>query len=87
MIKVVATMCLVLTLWSAFALAFHHHSSAVGSSHCTVCVAAHSASPEVIVADSQVAFVFLATLQADAVASKKRVETFALTVRPPPAIA
>ncbi|MGC1648668.1 MAG: hypothetical protein WA741_22855, partial [Candidatus Sulfotelmatobacter sp.] len=45
--KRIAYLCVLLTFWSALAFALHHHSSATEGATCTVCVAAHSASPEV----------------------------------------
>ena len=44
-VKCVALLCLLLTFWSAFAFAAHHHSKSTESAKCTVCVAAHSAAP------------------------------------------
>jgi hypothetical protein len=46
--KKVALLCLLLTIWSAAALAAHHHSNATDAAKCTVCVAAHSASPKAV---------------------------------------
>ncbi len=84
--KKVALLCLLLTVWSAAAFAVHHHSGAKDSAKCTVCVAAHSASPEAVSTLGKAAFVFSSALVLDPVSSKQHLISFALRVRPPPIV-
>jgi len=82
----VALFCSVLTFWSAFAFAAHHHSNRAESAKCTVCVAAHSAAPKAAVKLLKATFSPLSNLQVEPVAAKKHFVAFALSVRPPPEI-
>jgi hypothetical protein len=84
--KVIACFCLLLTFWSAFAFAAHHHSNANEAAKCTVCVAAHSAAPKATARLPKAALVCVSTFRADPVSAKQRVIAFALSVRPPPAV-
>jgi len=82
--KSIALMCLLLTLLSAVALVAHHHSSAAEAAKCTVCVAAHSASPKTTSVLPNTTFVPVATFHPKPVSAKQRLVAFALCVRPPP---
>jgi hypothetical protein len=82
--KRIATLCLLLTIWSALAFAAHHHSSANDSATCTVCVVAHSASPKTTTTLPGVMFVSVSVFRPEPVATKQRLIAFALCVRPPP---
>ena len=84
--KSVACLCLLLTLWSAGAFVAHHHSSAIETAKCPVCVAAHSASPKPASDLAQGTFVRLPAVRTQQVAAKQRLVTFALSVRPPPTV-
>jgi hypothetical protein len=84
--KKVAFFCLLLTFWSTVAFAAHSHSSATEAAKCTVCVAAHSASPKDISTLLKATFVAVSTFRADPVAAKQRIAVFALSVRPPPSV-
>jgi len=84
--KRIAWLCMLLTFWSALAFVSHHHSNAAEAAKCTVCVAAHSASPKTICTLSKVTFVSEFTLRTKPVSAKQRVIAFALTVRPPPEV-
>ena len=85
--KWVAFLCLLLILCSAVAVVTHHHSDACESVKCTICVAAHSASPTLPVLSLRTTFLALATFRAEPVVStKQRLIAFALTVRPPPQV-
>ncbi len=84
--KPIAWMCLLLTFWSAFALVAHHHSSATEAAKCTVCVAAHSASPKTVSTLPNATFVPVATFRPKPVSAKQRLIAFALCVRPPPSV-
>lgn len=85
-VKPVAVMCVLLTLWSAVAFAAHHHSNGTESAKCTVCVAAHSAAPKAATNLARATFAPVATFLADPVLATERFVSFALSVRPPPAI-
>lgn len=83
--KWVVSLCLVLTLWSAVAVAVHHHSDAREELTCSVCIAAHSTAPVLPLLLPHVTFVEVSTLKAVPIASpKQRLIPFALSVRPPP---
>jgi hypothetical protein len=84
--KKVALFCVLLTIWSAVAFAAHHHSSARDAAKCTVCVVAHSASPEADSILSKAVFVFASVSVLDPVSSKQRLISFSLRVRPPPSV-
>ena len=84
--KSIALLCLMLTFWSALAFAAHHHSNATESAKCTVCVAAHSASPKTNSTPRPERFVVVSTFRAEPVSAKQRFVAFALSVRPPPSV-
>jgi hypothetical protein len=82
--KRVALFCLLLTLWSALAFATHHHSTAIEAAKCTVCLAAHSSSPQTSSTSTQEILVTVSTFRQRPVCAKQRLGVFALSVRPPP---
>ncbi len=84
--KRIALLCLLLTFWSAVAFVVHHHSSSTEAVKCTVCVAAHSASPKVTSTLPNRTLVRVSTFRPAPVSAKQRLVTFALSVRPPPAV-
>jgi hypothetical protein len=84
--KRIALLCLMLTLWSALAFVAHHHSSATEAAKCTVCLAAHSASPKSSSQSPKVTFVSVSTFRPQAVSAKQSLVVFALSVRPPPSV-
>jgi hypothetical protein len=84
--KSIAWLCLLLTFGSAIAFAAHHHSSAAEATKCTVCIAAHSASPKATSTLARARFVLVETFQAKPVSAKQQLLTFALSVRPPPGV-
>jgi len=85
--KRVAWLCLLLTLSAAYSLAAHNHSNSIDAAKCTVCVAAHTASPVIAARMPHAVFVPLRTISAaEPVAAKQRLIAFALFVRPPPAV-
>lgn len=85
-VKYGAVVCLLLTFWSAIAFAAHHHSNGTESAKCTVCVAAHSASPKASVNSVRATFTPVSMLRAEPVCTTHRLVAFALSVRPPPAV-
>jgi len=84
--KKVALLCLLLTVCSVVAFAAHHHSSATDAAKCTVCVAAHSASPKAVSILPKADHVFAAAPVLDPISAKQRLISFALRVRPPPSV-
>ena len=82
--KRIAFLCLLLTFWSAIAFAAHHHSNAAEGAICTVCVAAHSASPKAPSTLTRTTFVVVSTLQPQTVSARQCLTVFALYIRPPP---
>ena len=84
--KRIAMLCLLLTFWSVIAFAVHQHSSAAEAAKCTVCIAAHSASPKAPSTLLKATFVAVSTFRAEPVAAKQRLVGFALCVRPPPGV-
>lgn len=86
MSKRVAWLCLLLTLWSVYAFASHQHSNSIEAANCTVCVAAHSASPVTISKLPDTTLVPVSIVVPHAASSKQRLVAFALAVRPPPEV-
>jgi hypothetical protein len=86
MVKCVALLCLVLTLGSALAFAAHHHANGTDSATCTVCVAAHSATPQAAASLLQAKFTPVFIFRSKPSFAIQRLVAFALSVRPPPAI-
>jgi hypothetical protein len=84
--KRIAIVCLLLTFWSAIAVVAHQHSNATKAAKCTVCVAAHSASPTLTRGMAHATFVVVSTFQAQPVSVRQSLVAFALSVRPPPEV-
>jgi len=85
-LKSVALLCLVLTFGSALAFAAHHHSNPTEAAKCRVCVAAHSASPQITSTPRPATFIAVFAFRAEPVSAKQRLVAFALSVRPPPEV-
>ena len=86
-LRQIAVLCLLLTLLSAYGFAAHHHSSPSDEAQCTICVVAHSASPASSSTLRSTVFVLvLAIVLVEPVSAKQRLLSFALAVRPPPAV-
>lgn len=86
MSKRIACLCVLLTFWSAMAFAAHQHSTATESATCTVCIAAHSASPKTTTTLPRVMFLPVDTFRPEPVSAKQRLTIFVLCVRPPPSV-
>jgi hypothetical protein len=84
--KKIATLCLLLTFWSALAFAAHHHSNGTESAKCSVCLAVHSASPKTTSSPSKTTFVAVSVCRLAPVSAKQHLVAFALSVRPPPSV-
>src|ERR1700730_15358970 len=80
--KRIALLCLLLTLCSAVAMVTHHHSSANDAAKCTVCVAAHSASPQATSVLPNQKFVRASLSRSEPVSAQQCLVGFALSVRP-----
>jgi len=85
-VKYVAVACLLLTFWSAIAVAAHHHSNGTEAAKCTICVAAHSAAPKATASLLKAKFTPISTFLPEPVFAAQSFVAFALSVRPPPAI-
>src|ERR1700722_9936626 len=84
--KRVACLLLLLTFWSAIAAVVHQHANSVEAAKCSVCIAAHSASPKSQSKLTLTTFLVVSTVQPQTVAAKHRLIAFALCVRPPPGV-
>ncbi len=84
--KRMACLCVLLTVWSAITFATHQHSSATESSSCTVCIAALSASPKATTKLPQVMFVSVSLVRPESVLAKQCPAVLVLSVRPPPSV-
>jgi hypothetical protein len=82
--KLIACFCLLLAFSSSIAFAAHYHSNDADAAKCTVCVAAHSATPTITSNLPKVTFVSVSTFRPQPVSAKQRLAVFALSVRPPP---
>jgi hypothetical protein len=82
--KKIALLCLLLTFFSAAALVAHHHSGATDALKCTVCVTAHTSSPNAVSTLPNRTFVRVSAVRLEPVSAKQRLVAFALNVRPPP---
>src|SRR5438874_1064911 len=81
-----AVFCTLLMLWSAIAIVAHHHSTKSESVRCTVCVGAHSAAPRAISNRPSPSFVRVSVVHLASSSFSHRIISFALSVRPPPAV-
>jgi hypothetical protein len=80
--KRIAWVCLLLTFWSAIGFVAHHHSSAAEAAKCTVCVAAHSASPKAASTVQKTSFVRVSALEPEPVSARhQRLIAFALSAK------
>lgn len=84
-VKRIACLCVLLTLWSAMAFASHVHLHPADAARCSICVAAHSASPAPPAAVVPIPLLTIADVPVQPVrAAMRRLAIFALSVRPPP---
>jgi hypothetical protein len=83
-VKAVALLAVLLTVWSAFAVVAHSHSTTADAARCGVCIAAHSASPAVAAAAPAPTAFSVSAIEARPLALRQRLIGFALCVRPPP---
>jgi hypothetical protein len=84
--KATAGLCLALTLWSAVALAVHHHSSANESLKCQICIAANSSTPSALSVQPRPTFAQVSEIATLPQSAAQQVLAFAVSNRPPPAV-
>jgi hypothetical protein len=73
-------------LWAAAAESTHNHPTQTESSSCSICVAAHSASPTISSGPSAPVFTAIGLLREEAVVAKTRFDFSDLGIRGPPSL-
>jgi hypothetical protein len=73
-------------LWAAAAESTHNHPNQTESASCSICVAAHSASPTVSSIQTAPVFAAVGLLQEQDVIAKARFDFSDLGIRGPPAL-
>jgi len=81
-----AWLCLSLMVWTVAAESTHVHTTQTEANSCSICVAAHSASPSVSVNHAAPVFAAVGSLQELDVLAKVRFEFSELGIRGPPSI-
>jgi len=81
-----AWLCLSLMLWTVAAESTHNHPNRTESSSCSICVAAHSASPAAISGHSAPVFAALGLFHEEDLVAKARLDFSDLGIRGPPAV-
>ncbi|MGA2745256.1 MAG: hypothetical protein ABSE44_11255 [Candidatus Sulfotelmatobacter sp.] len=81
-----AWLCLSLMLWAAAAESTHNHPTQTESASCSICMAAHSASPTVSSSQAAPLFAAIGLLQEKDVIAKARFDFSELGIRGPPAL-
>ena len=81
-----AWVCLSLMLWTAAAESTHNHPSQTDAASCSICVAAHSASPTVSSVHARPVFATVGVLQEKEVLAKAENNFSHLGIRGPPAL-
>jgi hypothetical protein len=81
-----AWLCLSLMLWAAAAESTHNHPTQTESASCSICMAAHSASPTVSSSQAAPLFAAIGLLQEEDVIAKARFDFSELGIRGPPAL-
>jgi hypothetical protein len=81
-----AWLCLSLMLWAAAVESTHNHPTQTESASCSICVAAHSASPTLSSIQAAPIFAAIGLLQEEDVVAKIRFDFSDLGIRGPPAL-
>jgi hypothetical protein len=81
-----AWLCLSLMLWTAAAESTHKHPSQTESASCSICLAAHTASPTVSAVQGAPVFAAIGLLHEEDTVLKARFNFFERGIRGPPAI-
>jgi hypothetical protein len=76
--------CLSLLLWTVAAESTHNHASQTDSTSCTICLAAHTASPAPASADTTPVFATVGVAQEETVLAQARLDFSDLGNRGPP---
>jgi hypothetical protein len=81
-----AWLCLSLMFWAAAVESTHNHPTQTESASCSICVAAHSASPTVSSIQTAPVFAAIGLLREEDVIAKARFDFSDLGTRGPPAL-
>jgi hypothetical protein len=79
-------LCLSLMLWAAAVESTHNHPTQTESASCSICMAAHSASPTVSSSQTTPLFAAIGLLQEEDVIAKAQFDFSNLGIRGPPAL-
>jgi hypothetical protein len=79
-------LCLSLMLWAAAVESTHNHPTQTESASCSICMAAHSASPSVSSSQAAPLFAAIGLLQEEDVIAKARFDFSDLGIRGPPVL-
>ncbi len=82
--KLIACLCLLLTLWSAAETVSHHHSNSTEFLRCSVCVVLRTTVLTASVPVLEPIYTWLYTVTSESHSSNDRLPAFALSIRPPP---
>jgi len=81
-----AWLCLSLMLWMATAESVHNHPTQTEAAACSICVAAHSASPSIRSSSGTPILVAVGILQEENVVAKARLNFSDAGIRGPPVL-
>jgi hypothetical protein len=81
-----AWLCLFLMVWTAAAESTHNHPTLRDSASCSICVAAHSASPTLSSSPAAPVFAAIGLLREEEVNAKTQFDFSELGIRGPPAL-
>jgi hypothetical protein len=81
-----ARLCLSLMLWTVAAESTHNHPNRTESTSCSICVAAHSASPAALSGHTRPVFATVGLLQEELVLANTRLDFSDAGIRGPPAV-
>jgi hypothetical protein len=79
-------LCLSLMLWTVAAESTHNHPTQTESASCSICVAAHSATPTVSASQTAPVFAAIGLLREEDVVAKVRFDFSELGSRGPPVL-
>ncbi len=81
-----AWVCLSLLLWTVAAESTHHHPNQTENASCTICLAAHAASPAIRNSQAAPVFATVGLLREEAAVAKARFDFSDLGIRGPPTL-
>jgi hypothetical protein len=81
-----AWLCLSLMLWAAALESTHNHPTQTESASCSICMAAHSASPTLSSSQTVPLFAAIGLLREEDVVARTRFDFSDLGIRGPPAL-